>query len=324
MYDITAIGDILVDFTPMGLSPAGNNIYEANAGGTVANMCAAAGKMGLRTLFVGKVGNDDLGRAIRDIVAKNNVDMSGCSFDNDSFTTLTFVTLVNGERSFSFSRKYTADINVRLEDVPMDKLLNTKVLHFSGMCLTDEPIRSTTFTILKEARQKGILITLDVNYREQLWRSEGEMLKYVGMAVPYTDIYKSSEEEIKLLTGESSLEKAARKVIDMGAKMVFVSCGLKGAFYHFNGKSAHISTFDTKPVDTTGAGDCFMAAVLYKLIKRGGTESITDNELVDIITFANAAGAQSITKRGGVASMPTVEEIEQCMSTVPRLVVPYE
>lgn len=324
MYDVSALGDILVDFTPMAPSPAGNNVYETNAGGTVANMCAAAGKMGLRTLFVGKVGNDDLGRTIRSIVEKSNVDMSGCSLDKDSFTTLAFVTLVNGERSFSFSRKNTADINLKLEDVPMDKLLDTKVLHFSGMCLTDEPIRSTTFTVLEKARQKGLLTTLDVNYREQLWRSEEEMLKYVSMAIPYTVIYKSSEEEITMLTGESNLEKAAKKVIDMGAKIVFVSCGLKGAFYYFNDKSAYINTFDTKPVDTTGAGDCFMAAVLNKLIRRGGIESITDNELVDIVNFANAAGAQSITKRGGVASMPTVEEIEKCMATVPKLVVPYE
>jgi len=322
MYDLCAIGDILVDFTPMDPSPAGNFVYECNAGGTVANLCAAAGKLGLKTLFIGKIGNDDLGKAIRKKVEDSNVDMSGCSVDDDAFTTLTFVTLNNGERSFSFSRKNAADINLRPEEVPEDKALNSKILHFSGMCLTDEPVKGTTLNLVKKAREKGILITLDVNYRESLWKSSEEAVEVLRDSITLVDIYKSSEEEATLLTGETDLVKAAEKLSALGPKLVIISCGPKGAFYYHDGVTGQLNTYDTKPVDTTGAGDCFMASVLYQITKRGGIKDLTQKEIEEILDFANAAGAQSITKRGGVSSMPTVAEVENCMKTVSKLVTP--
>lgn len=320
MYDLCAIGDILIDLTPMDPSPSGNLVFECNAGGTIANLAAAAGKLGLRTLMVGKVGYDELGKNIRGKVESCNVDMSGCKADPEAFTTLSLVTLNNGERSFTFSRKYAADIRLTLEDVPMEKVLASKVLHFSGMCLTDQPIRDTTFHVINEARQKGMLITLDVNYRESLWASQEEAIEIIRKSLSYVDIYKSSEEEIALLTGEEDLEKAAKKIISYGPKMVIVSCGPKGSFYYYNGWTGCQNTYDTKPVDTTGAGDCFMAAVLYRIIKRGNIDGMTQNEIEDILDFANAAGAQSITNRGGVSSVPAISEIENCMKTVPRLV----
>jgi len=323
MYDLCAIGDLLVDFTPMDPSPAGNFVYECNAGGTVANLCAASGKFGLRTLFIGKIGNDDLGKAIRRKVEEFNVDMSGCSVDNEAFTTLTFVTLNNGERSFSFSRKNSADINLKPEDVPEDKALNSRILHFSGMCLTDQPVRDTTLNLVRKAREKGIFITLDVNYREKLWRDREIAVEVFRDSITLVDLYKSSEEEILFLSGETDLENAAKNISALGPKFIIVSCGPKGAFYYYNGLSGRLNTYDTKPVDTTGAGDCFMAAVLYQIIKRGGIKDLTKDEIEGMIDFANAAGALSITKRGGVASMPTVEEVERCMRNIPKLVVPW-
>lgn len=320
MYDLCAIGDILVDFTPMDPSPAGNFVYECNAGGTIANLCAAAGKLGLKTLLVGKVGNDDLGRDIRKKVEECNVDVSACKFDDNAFTTLSFVTLNNGERSFSFSRNNSADINLKLEDVPVEKVLNSKILHFSGMSLTDEPVRGTTLTLVKKAREKGILITLDVNYREKLWKSKEEAIEVFREAIPLVDIYKSCEEEAVLLTGEPTLEKAAEKLSTLGPKLIIISCGAKGAFYYYKGKTGHLNTYDTETVDTTGAGDCFMASLVYQVVKRGGIKDLTQEEIEEMIDFANAAGAQSITKRGGVSSAPTIEEIENCRKTVSKLV----
>ncbi len=161
---------------------------------------------------------------------------------------------------------------------------------------------------------------MDVNYRESLWASQEEAIEIIRKSLSYVDIYKSSEEEIALLTGEEDLEKAAKKIISYGPKMVIVSCGPKGSFYYYNGWTGCQNTYDTKPVDTTGAGDCFMAAVLYRIIKRGNIDGMTQNEIEDILDFANAAGAQSITKRGGVSSVPAISEIENCMKTVPRLV----
>lgn len=323
MYDLCAFGDILMDMTPMPPSPNGNYVFESNAGGTVANMAVAASRFGLNTLLIGKVGDDILGRHIQDVIAKYGVDISGVATDPQAFTTMSFVTLAGGERSFSFSRRHAADIALTMADVPVSKALDARVFHFSGMCLTDEPVRGTTFAMLDRMRARGRMITIDVNYRERLWSSEGDFVRTVPSVYPYLDVFKSSKEEILLLTGETTLEAATERIHRQGIELVVVSCGSMGAFYRLGDCCGTLNTYDTVPVDTTGAGDCFMSAMLYGLIKRGGLNGLRESELVAILDFANAAGAVSITGRGGASSMPTVAQVEHCMATVPRLEIPW-
>ena len=324
MYDICAFGDILVDMTPMPRSPNGNFVYESNVGGTAANMAAACARFGLKILLVGKVGNDIMGNQCIRLSARMGVDISGIATDPNAFTTLSFVTLVDGERSFSFSRKNAADIAITMADVPVEKALNCKIFYFSGMCLTDEPVRSTTLQLVKQMKEHGKLICIDVNYRDRLWQSEEDFVETIPQVYPYLDIYKSSEEEIFLLSGEDSLEKATAKINSYGIHLVIVSCGKKGAFFRLDEQCGYLNTFDTKPVDTTGAGDCFMSAVLYKIHNRGGLDGLRMDELKNIIEFANAAGAVSITGRGGASSMPTIEDVERCRSEVPKLLIPWK
>jgi len=323
MYDVFALGDIIADFTPLPASESGNPVYECNPGGTVANMAVSAARFGLKTILAGRVGDEDLGHFLEKVIASKGVDTSGVIFDENHFTTLTFVTLINGERNFIFSRRYAADTNYQIEDINIDKLLSSKILHVSGMCFSDDPCRSATFYAMDKVKGKGIIRTLDVNYRPALWKSEELFVKTLGEVIMGIDIFKGSEEEIRLITGESALDKAAEKIISRGPELVLVSCGPKGAYFYYRGKTGILNTYDTVRVDTTGAGDCFMGAVLYKIIRRKNIENFSHDELLDIIDFANAAGAVSISKRGGVASMPAIEDVEDCMKTGKKLVIPW-
>jgi sugar/nucleoside kinase (ribokinase family) len=323
MYDIFALGDVLIDLTPCPASESGNPVYECNPGGTVANMAVSAARMGLKTLLAGCVGDEDLGHHIERVISEKGVDTSGIIFDVDHFSTLTIITLKNGERSFSFSRKYAADINLKIEDVDIQKLLSSKIFHVSGMCFSDDPCKTTTFYALEKARKANIINTLDVNYRPLLWRSEEEFRKVLEDVIRQIDIYKSSEEEILLITGEDTLDKAAEKISSWGPRLTLVSCGPKGAYFYYQGQTGISNTFDTVRVDTTGAGDCFMGAVLYKIINRNGIADFKYDELLEILEFANAAGAASISHRGGVASMPGLDEIADCMKNTKKLVIPW-
>ncbi|MDR2020267.1 MAG: carbohydrate kinase [Treponema sp.] len=323
MYDIFALGDIIVDLTPCPASESGNPVYECNPGGTVANMAVSTARMGLKTLLAGCVGDEDLGRHVEKVIAGKGVDTSGVVFDADHFSTLAVITLKNGERSFSFSRKYAADINLKIEDVDMQKLLSSKIFHVSGMCFSDDPCKNTAFYAMEKAREAKIITTLDVNYRPLLWRSEDDFRQTLADVIRKIDIYKSSEEEILLITGENTLDRAAEKISSWGPRLVLVSCGPKGAYFYYRGQTGTGNTFDTVRVDTTGAGDCFMGAVLYKIINRNGTADFQYDELLEILEFANAAGAVSISRRGGVASMPGLDEIAGCMKNTKKLVIPW-
>jgi sugar/nucleoside kinase (ribokinase family) len=323
MYDVFALGDILVDLTPCPDSESGNPVYECNPGGTAANLAVCTARMGLKTLLSGCVGDEDLGRHVEKVIARKGVDTSGIVFDADRFSTLAIITLKKGERSFSFSRRYAADINLKIEDVDMGKLLSSKIFHVSGMCFSDDPCKSTAFYAIGKAREAKIITTLDVNYRPPLWRSEEDFRKTLADVIRQIDVYKSSEEEIRLITGGNSLDKAAEKISSWGPPLVFVSCGPKGAYFYYRGQTGTGNTFDTVRVDTTGAGDCFMGAVLYKIINRNGMEDFRRHELLEILEFANAAGAVSISRRGGAASMPGLDEISGCMKNTKKLVVPW-
>jgi sugar/nucleoside kinase (ribokinase family) len=323
MYDVFALGDIIVDFTPCPASESGNPVYECNPGGTVGNMAVSTARIGLKTLLAGCVGDEDLGHHVEQVIAEKGVDTSGVVFDPDHFSTLAIVTLKNGERSFSFSRKYAADINLKIENVDMKKLLSSKIFHVSGMCFSDDPCKNTTLYALEKTWKTKIINTLDVNYRPLLWRSEEDFRKTLADVIRKIDIYKSSEEEILLITGESTLDKASEKISSWGPRLVLVSCGPRGAYFYYQGQTGISNTFDTVRVDTTGAGDCFMGAVLYKIINRNGIADFKYDELLKILEFANAAGAVSITRRGGVASMPNLDEIVDCMGKTKRLVIPW-
>jgi sugar/nucleoside kinase (ribokinase family) len=323
MNDVFALGDIIIDFTPFPPSANGNPVYECNPGGTVANLAASAAMLGLKTVFAGKVGDDELGRHIVNVIASKGVDVSGVVFDKERFSTQTFVMLKDGERSFFFSRRYNADIFFTKEELNMEQLESSKILHVSGMNFSDDPIKTTSMYALEKAREKGIITALDLNYRPALWHSEADFCATMPLVIRQINVFKGSDEETLLLTGEKNLDNAAEKIHSWGPEIVFITGGPKGAYYYYRGESGSLNTYDTERVDTTGAGDSFMGALLYRIIQRNGIADFTHAELADIVDFANAAGAASITGRGAASSMPTLAEVESCRANTKRLIMQW-
>ena len=315
MYDICAIGDILIDYVPAADYRPDAPVYQMKTGGTMVNLAAASAKLGMNTLFVGKVGRDFMGRFILDELAGLGGDVRHCPEDPVHPTTQAFVSLsADGERSFSFARRFGADIFLDKEDLPMGQTLSSAMLCFSGMCLTDEPIKSSVRYAVSKAAERGVPIAFDLNYRPGLWRHEASVKKAVAPLLPLIDIYKSSDDELYLVTGEKDFKAAAKKLAAYGCRLIVSTKGNHGAEYYYLGHTGRAPAFNVPVVDTTGAGDCFFAALLYQVNLSGGLESLEAAHLDRMIAFANAAGSLATTKKGGVASAPALAEIGRCLT----------
>lgn len=323
-FDVCALGEVLIDFTPSGKSKKGMPLFECNPGGAPANVLAAVNKLGGKSAFIGKVGNDAFGTFLTDNMKTLGIDLTGLRVDGDIPTTLAFVTLdEKGDRSFSFYRKPGADIMLTRDEVDEDVLANCDIFHFGSVSLTDDPSRTATLESAKKAKELGAIISYDPNYRPLLWKSADEAAEIMKIGACLADIVKVSDEELVLLTGTDDLEKGAAELLSLGAALVFVSMGAKGSFVT-NGKAGvRLDTYDVKTVDTTGAGDAFLGSILTRLrgVTRGDMAALTKEQLEDILDYGNAAGSLTTTKTGAAPAIPSHEEIEKCRRTVKKLTV---
>lgn len=311
MTDITAIGEILIDLTQSGLTEQGIPRFDANPGGAPANLAVAASRLGAQTAFVGRVGHDSYGAFLRRTLEANGVDVSGLSVDPVQHTTLAIVSLdERGERSFSFYRDPSADVNLRFEDVPAALLENTRVLHFGSVSLTAEPSRSATLQAVRQAKARGALISYDPNYRASLWPDEATAVERMLEPLELVDILKVSDEELPLLTGTEDLLQGSAALAAKGIRLVLVTLGADGAFYRFGTQTGRIPGVKVTVGDTNGAGDTFFGAALSRLVKREGLDTLTTGELEDILRFANRAAAVTTSRHGAIPAMPTLEEME--------------
>ncbi|HIR24024.1 MAG TPA: carbohydrate kinase [Candidatus Egerieimonas faecigallinarum] len=310
MFDVTALGELLIDFTPCGTSEAGMNLFEQNPGGAPANVLAALCNLGFQTAFIGKVGDDMHGALLKDTLDKAGIDTTGLIVDDSVFTTLAFVSLQNGERNFSFARKPGADTQLRPEEVKEEIVKNTKIFHCGSLSLTDEPARSATFHAVKMAKEAGALISYDPNYRAPLWNSVEEAKEQMRSMIPYADIMKISDEETALLTDYSDPKEAAQALLDQGVACVVVTLGKDGALL----KTAQVEIVEKgkerKVVDTTGAGDSFWGGILSRFAKDGiSPAEITEEKAREYVRFANAVAGLCVEKRGAIPAMPTLEQV---------------
>lgn len=264
MIDVTAMGEVLIDFTPCGLSEGGRNVFEQNPGGAPANVLVALSRLGYRTAFIGKVGDDMHGRLLEDTLKENKVDVSGLCIDPAYFTTLAFVQLKDGERDFSFARKPGADTQIRPDEVNLDVLNQSFIFHFGSLSLTDEPARSATLFAVEHAKKAGAVISYDPNYRAPLWPNEETARRTMRSVVPYVDIMKISDEETELLTDVSDPYEAAGVLLDQGVKCVVVTLGAEGAMLRTKEFTVKEPTRAARVVDTTGAGDSFWGGLLSR------------------------------------------------------------
>ncbi|MCE5189043.1 MAG: carbohydrate kinase [Eubacteriales bacterium] len=311
MYDIVSLGELLVDFTQSGVSPAGMRLFEQNAGGAVTNLLCAAAQCGAKTDFIGKVGADMHGAFLKRSMQDAGVDLKGLVESEDVFTTLAFVSLQpNGEREFSFARKPGADTQLRPDEVNRDLLEHTRIFHTGSLSLTQEPARSATYEAIDLAKHSGAILSYDPNYRASLWNSEAEAVRFMRSLIVTADILKLSEEELPFLTGETDPQKAANELIDQGVKIVAVTLGAKGASVVMRSGSQHIPGFHVNAVDTTGAGDAFFGGFLYRFLAIGKTlKNITLADAADCARFGNAAASLCVERRGGIPAMPKLADI---------------
>jgi len=312
MYDVIALGELLIDFTCESTDADGYPTMAAHPGGAPMNFLTALSRYGAHTALMGKVGTDTFGKLLLGTMEKLGVDTGAMVADDTVFTTLAFVTLdETGNREFAFARKPGADTRIRFEELDLSYIDNTKVFHFGTLSLTDEPARCATQKAVEYARNKGKLITYDPNLRKPLWKdlqqAREQMLWGLGMA----DVVKISDEEVEFLFGLDPEEGAAHILSNYGVKLVFVTCGAKGCWFS-NGSAAGFapSLSGIRVVDTTGAGDIFGGSALWKLLQLGkAPQELTEAELMEITTFACTAAGISTTRFGGATSVPDMDEI---------------
>ncbi len=308
-YDISAFGEILIDFTYVGISANGQKLFAQNPGGAPANVLVCAQKLGSNTAFLGKAGEDMHGKFLKEMVENAGVDTTGFVLDDEYFTTLAFVDLNEfGERTFSFGRKPGADTQMTNIEMNLDIILQSKIFHFGSLSLTHEPSRTATLYGMEMAREHGVMISYDPNYRASLWKDVDSAKKQMQRIVP--DIMKISDEETLLLTSHEGYEDAAKELFEKGVKVVVVTIGSEGAYIYNKEGGKHISGFKSQVVDTTGAGDAFWGGFLHKIeASDKKLEEISLEELGDFARFANAVASLCVEGNGAIPAMTEMNQV---------------
>lgn len=312
MYDVVALGELLIDFTPY-MAGGQQRLFEQNPGGAPANVLCALSRLGVKTGFIGKVGQDMHGAFLRDVLQENGVDTAGLIEAADVYTTLAFVEILkNGDRQFSFSRKPGADTCLTAEEINYGMLDRTKVLHLGSLSLTDEPARGATLKALEHARNAGAWISYDPNYRAPLWESEAAAVAQMRSVLHQVDMMKLSGEETFLLTGKSDAVAASQMLVQQGIACVVVTLDADGALVRTREGYRIAPARSVSVVDATGAGDAFWGGFLYSLLSSGKSpHTISLDEAEQSTHFANHVASVCVQKRGGIPAMPTHEEITQ-------------
>ncbi len=292
-------------------------LFVRNPGGTPVDVPATADKLGGKTAFIGKIGDDAFGAFLKKTMVDAGVDVRGLRMTRKYPTTLAFVQLTpEGDRSFTFYRKPGADVMLACDDVDQALLRNCHIFHFGSVSLTDEPCRTATLEAAREAKAVGAIISYDPNYRPFLWDDPEQARKMLLAALPLADIVKVSEEEMELLTGEVHLAAGADALASQGTSLVLVTLRPRGVHYRAAKGCGLLSACKVNTVDTTGAGDAFLGALLSCLADKTLEELqiLPQSEWERIVAFANAAGSLTTAAKGAIPAMPSYEMIQLCLN----------
>lgn len=312
MYDVVALGELLVDFIQSSNSGNGNPVFEANPGGAPCNMLAMLAKLGYQTAFIGKVGEDSFGRMLGKTIRETGISSEGLVYDRNVNTTLAFVhSLADGDRDFSFYRNPGADIMLTEHEVSKKLIEECRIFHFGSLSLTNEPSETATKMAVTIAKETGKKISFDPNYREPLWESEERAKEAVWYGIGECDILKIADNEIKWLTGLENYDEGVQAIQARSrAKLINVTLGSQGSLaYYMDRKVCGKPILSDRTIDTTGAGDTFCAGVLSFVLERG-LDKLTEADLKEMLLFANAAASIVTTRKGALRSMPDRGEIE--------------
>ncbi len=321
--EIVSIGEILIDMFP---SEVGRKMVEVtsfypNPGGACANVAVAAARLGKTSAFIGKVGDDFFGCSLIDTLKKNGVEISGMRVDEKARTTVAFIAMPDENTAeFIFFRNPGADLCLKIDDLDIDLVERAKILHCGSLILVDEPARSAQFKAVETARNRGAIISFDVNYRPGLWNSHLDAIDQIKKMLPLTDLLKVNESELELLSGSRDPLIGGKVLLSRGPKLVAVTLGIKGSFYLTEKATGFVPPFIINTVDAIGCGDAFIGALLSRLVDISDNQlDLGENELLSLFTFANAAGAFTALSHGVIPALPTALQLNDFINNFSRI-----
>lgn len=311
-FDVTVLGELLIDFTENGISGQGNTLFEANPGGAPCNVLAMLNKLGKKTGFIGKVGDDMFGKQLKELIVGLGINADNLVVDSQARTTLAFVkTFENGDRDFSFYRNPGADMMLTKDEIPVDMINSTKVFHFGTLSMTHEGVREATKYAIETAKKAGCIISFDPNLRPPLWENLDEAKEQIAWGLSQCDVLKIADNEIEFMTGTSDFDEGAAilKQQFTNISLINVTAGADGSIAYYEGKRVFVPGFTLGgTIETTGAGDTFCACVINYVLEHG-LKGLSEKNLSDMLNFANAAAYLVTTKKGAIKSMPEKEDV---------------
>ena len=309
--DVTALGELLIDFTENGTSAQGNPILEVNPGGAPCNVLAMLQKLGKQTAFIGKVGDDMFGRQLTEAVSSVGVDTRALLVDKEVHTTLAFVhTYPDGDRDFSFYRNPGADMMLTKDDVDTDLIRSSRIFHFGTLSSTHEGVREATRYAIEVAKEAGDLISFDPNLRPPLWSSLDDARREIEYGLGKCDILKISDNEVEFLFNTTDYDLGAKLLQEKyHIPLILITLGPNGSRAYYKDLRVEVAPFlQEHTIETTGAGDTFCASSLNYILEHG-LDHLTEKDLTDLLTFANAAASLITTKKGALKVMPEKEDV---------------
>lgn len=311
--DVTALGELLIDFTENGKSDQGNPLFEANPGGAPCNMLAMLKRLGHKVAFIGKVGNDFFGEQLKSAIGEVGIDAAYLQMDEEVHTTLALVhTMADGDRDFSFYRNPGADMMLTEAEVPAELIRDSRIFHFGTLSMTHEGVRAATKKALKIAKESGAVISFDPNLRPPLWRSLEDAREQVLYGLGYCDVLKISDNEIQWLTGKADYTEGVHWIGERfpEIRLILVSMGKEGSRAYYGDVMVEVpACLNRQTIETTGAGDTFCGCILHYVLEHG-LERLGQENLREMLRFANAAASIVTTRKGALRVMPTKEEVE--------------
>jgi len=318
MFDVLAIGEMLIDFTPDQRGVALGNVpsFTKAPGGAPANVAVGVANLGGRSAFLGKFGQDPFGDFLIDTLRRYGVDTQGCLSTDEAKTGLAFIAVAeNGEHEFHFYRDPSADMLLRKEDIDEAMIRQARIVHVGSVTQVLPDAHEATLHALELAGQYGRIRSFDVNFRLGIWRGrEEEGRSKVIETIRRTDILKVSEWEMEFVTGTADVEAGAKQLLDLGPQAVFVTLGEKGVYALTRSVRKKVAPYRVTPVDVTGAGDGFTAGFLRQLADRvqGRTLEYSlsiPEEVEEMVRYGAAVGALTVTRMGAIPALPTKEEV---------------
>lgn len=310
-YDVTALGELLIDFTENGKSSQGNPLFEANPGGAPCNVLAMLSKLGRKTAFIGKVGKDFFGEQLKDAITEVGICAEHLRMDEEIHTTLAMVhTYPDGDRDFSFYRNPGADMMLTEAEVPEDLIRDSKIFHFGTLSMTHEDVRKATKKAIAIAKESGAVISFDPNLRPPLWKSLEDAKQQAAYGFSQCDVLKISDNEIQWFTGEEDFDAGIQKLRDQyDIPLIMLSMGKEGSRAYYKDLRVEVNPFlQDATIETTGAGDTFGACCLHYVLEHG-LDGFDEEKLTQMLTFANGAASIVTTRKGALRVMPEAEEV---------------